>query len=270
MLATGKSNSCLAWNVCRQNLASARATIAELYLTDLCFEENAESECDAYVCLALKINETDGEPMVDALQTASSFRLSQKRKAEATGFILRAYKKMSAGCEALAQLVGLDDGKAKRSAELAEVDAASNLPSFEFRCQTVKLLLECAAPDAEEVNTDNMPAWKNAEQERIKCYKASVHVLGSLMAENDEVPEVWYLLGCTYMGSGNKELARHYFTNALEMLNNLQQEMEKVSEESDMQDDEEIDMQTQSMACQMEDIRSKLEELEGDETAMKE
>ena len=242
--------------------------MAELYLTDLCFEENAETECESYVSLALKINDTDGEPMVDALQTAASLRLSQKRTTEAIGFILRAYEKMKTGCEALAKLVGLDDSKSKRSAELVEVDAADSLPSFEFRCQTVKLLLECAAPSTED-DADQKPqaSWKSIEQERIKCYNASIHVLGSLMAENDEVPEVWYLLGCAYLGSGNKELARHYWSSALEMLTNFQKELEKESEEGDMENDdenEELDMQIQSISCQMEDIRSKLEDIEGE------
>ena len=103
------------------------------------------------------------------------------------------------------------------------------------------------------------------DQERIKCYDASIQVLGSLMAENDEVPEVWYLLGCAYMGSGNKELASHYWTSALEMLTKIQKEMEKASEEADMQDDDEndeLEMQIQSISCQMEEIRSKLEDIE--------
>lgn len=246
--------------------------MAELYLTDLCFEENAETECESYVHLALKINDTDGEPMIDALQTATSLRLSQKRTNEAIGFILRAYAKMKTGCEALAKLVGLDGGKSKRSAELEEVDAADSLPSFDFRCQTVKLLLECAAPPSTEENEQAkvQASWKNMDQERIKCYDASVQVLGSLMAENDEVPEVWYLLGCAYMGSGNKELASDYWTSALEMLTKIQKEMEKASEEADMQDDdenEELDMQIQSISCQMEEIRSKLEDIEDNDNA---
>lgn len=270
----------------RQKLSSARVTVADLYLTDLCFDDDAETECDSFVCLALKINDTDGEPMIDALQTATSLRLSQKRKAEATGFILRAYEKMRTGCEALAKLVGLDDSKSKRSAELEEVDAASGLPSFEFRCQTVKLLLECAALVMEDDSGDMLQqaSWKSEEQDRIKCYNAAVQVLGSLLAENDEVPEVWYLLGCTYMDSGNKELARDYWSSALEMLTNFQKELEQLSEDTDMQDDdddenEDLDMQIQSISCQMEEIRSKLEDIEeenddndeeDDNTAMKE
>jgi len=258
----------------RRKLASARATVAELYLTDLCFAENAESECESYVALALQIlDEHDGEPMVDALQTAASLRLSQQRNAEARQYILRVYEKMKKGCEALAKLVGLDDEnkKSKRSVELEEVGAADSLPSFDFRCQTAKLLLECGADDAKNDNDTKSNGKSSAspsEEETGKdaCLKAAVQVLGSLLAENDDVPEVWYLTGCAYGSLGDGELALHYWSHALEMLEKVQEALEKEAEETaDMQDDDandELDMQLQSIACQMEEIRSKLEDVE--------
>ena len=121
----------------RQKLSGAYCTVAELYLTDLCYD-------------------VDGEPLVDALQTMASLRLSQKnRQEEAVPFILRAYDKMKTGCEALATLVGLgdDDNDAaaatmvagEAAVELKEVDAANNLPEFELRpnyCWNVRLFIK--------------------------------------------------------------------------------------------------------------------------------
>jgi len=67
----------------------------------------------------------DGEPLVDALQTMASLRLSQKtRQQEAVPFILRAYDKMKTGCEALATLVGLGDD---------DNDAAATIGSWQSR-----------------------------------------------------------------------------------------------------------------------------------------
>eukprot|EP00536_Pseudo-nitzschia_multiseries_P007613 jgi/Psemu1/305062/fgenesh1_kg.181_\ len=94
----------------KQKLSAAYCNIVELYLTDLCDEEAAESNCEQYLEKALQLKDIDGEPMVDALQTAASLRLSQqKRQLEAIPFILRAYEKQRVGSEALATLVGLGD-----------------------------------------------------------------------------------------------------------------------------------------------------------------
>jgi hypothetical protein len=83
-------------------------------------------------------------------------------------FILQAYANIKVGLEALASLVGLDgnnddddddddDDETRRkipnqqALELQEVlDAANSLPKSEFRCQTAKLLVECAALLKEE------------------------------------------------------------------------------------------------------------------------
>lgn len=242
----------------RHKLASAQVTVAELYLTDLCFEENAEAECEAYVTKALQLTGPDGEPMVDALQTAANLRLSQRRKADARQLILRAYQKMQVGCEALSKLVGLEESQSKRATELVEVDAVDGLPSVEFRSQTAKLLLECGADEVER-------------EDITKCHQAAIHVLGSLMAENDEVPEIWYLLGCAFQACKNAENAKYYWNKALEMLTNIQKQMEEESDNMEGDDeDEELDMQLQDIACQMEEVRSKLEDLEEEDVKMEE
>ncbi|CAB9529775.1 TPR domain protein [Seminavis robusta] len=245
----------------RRKLASARATVAELYLTDLCYDDNAETECEKYVNLALEIKEDDDnddkEPcMVDALQTAASLKLSQQQTQSALAFILRAFRKMQVGCEALSQLGGMDG---KRAVELLEVDAAESLPSFDFRCQTAKLLLECATNSA-------------GEEDATKCHTAAIQVLGSLLAENDEVPDIYYLLGCAYNGENNAELAQYYWKKAMEMLEAIQKEMEQQqAEDGDMQveededDNDEMEMQIQAISCQIEEIKSKLEDLESKE-----
>lgn len=237
--------------------------MAELYLTDLCFEESAEAECEFYVTKALQYSGVDGEPLVDALQTAASLRLSQQRKADARQLILRAYKKMRVGCEALSKLVGLGEEKDKRAVELLEVesDAADGLPSLEFRGQTAKFLLECGT---EENDTA-------VGEETTKCHQAAIHVLGSLLAENDEVPEIWYLLGCAFHDSKNTENAKYYWNKALEMLIDIQKQMEEESDTMQGDDEtEELDMQLQNIACQMEDVKSKLEDLEEEDAKMEE
>lgn len=103
----------------QQKLSSAYCNLADLYLTDLCDEETAETDCQHYLEKALQLKDVDGEPMVDALQSMSNLRLSQNqdRRHEAVSYILRAYEKQRVGSEALAALVGLDDRGIQRNTD---------------------------------------------------------------------------------------------------------------------------------------------------------
>ena len=257
----------------RQKLSGAYCNLAELYLTDLCEEETAESDCEHYLEKALQLKDADGEPLVDALQTMASLRLSQqKRQLEAIPFILRAYEKQRIGSEALAALVGLqqhksgddnmsgdDDEKEEPSAkELVEVEAANNLPEFEFRCQTAKLLLECAGLLKEKRQQDAVTPQEN------ECISAAISVLGSLLAQNDEVIEIWYLTGCAFAAKTPPVVdeSRFYLERAKEMLTDLQKALQ---EEAQFVDDEaeknDLMEQLEMNSAQIEDVQSKLGEL---------
>jgi hypothetical protein len=76
-------------------LSGAYCAMAELYLTDLWYEDNAENECKLILEKALQIKDGDGEPLVDALQTMASLRLSQesRRADEAVPYIRRSWGK---------------------------------------------------------------------------------------------------------------------------------------------------------------------------------
>jgi tetratricopeptide (TPR) repeat protein len=73
-----KANEELA--VINKNIASGCCAIAELFMTDLCFEPNAEQECERALLLGLKEDNTNN---VQLLQTLASFRLCQKKDNEA-------------------------------------------------------------------------------------------------------------------------------------------------------------------------------------------
>ena len=249
--------------ILKQKLSGAYCTIAELFLTDLCYEDNAETECESYIGKALQItDELDGEPLVDALQTMASLRLSQKpRQMEAITYIMRAYEKMKVGCEALAVLVGLsedtkDDGDDEQESafELKEVDAANNLPEFEFRCQTAKLLLECAA-----LLREAQPATNQEDQ----CLTASISVLGSLLAQNDEVIEVWFLTGCAFAAKQPPlvDAAKYHLDRAMEMLKDVQKALEQEIRFADEVDLADLQGQLEENKVQIEDVEAKFVEL---------
>ena len=265
---TGNSNTRLRL-LLKQKLSDAYCNLAELYLTDLCDEDTAETDCEGYLEKALQLQDVDGEPFVDALQTMASLRLSQNdKRTEAVPFILRAYEKQRVGSEALATLVGLGEEKVDDSRnndiepqarELLEVEAANNLPEFEFRCQTAKLLLECAGLLDESTTSGN-----HDTQTKDECITAAILVLGSLLAQNDEVIEIWYLTGCAFSAKTPPPIgtAKFYLERARTMLTDIRKAL---TEEARFIDDDaerlEIEEQLEMNASQMKDVQSKLDEL---------
>jgi hypothetical protein len=292
MVEAEESNNIKLLPELQKKLSGAYCTVAELYLTDLCFEKDAETECESVLQKALQIkDESDGQPIIDALQTMASLRLSQqgKRRQEAVSYILQAYAKIKVGSEALASLVGLDgnqdddddddDDDDKKEApqqafELQEVDAANSLPEFEFRCQTAKLLLECAAILKEEPNStsstssDKTPTPNPQEQQ---CMQAAISVLGSLLAQNDEVVEIWFLMGCAFHAKKNDSgagAARYYFQRTMEMLVDIRKALQQEAQYADADNEEEqqdIQAQLEENETQIEDTQAKLDELGPDE-----
>jgi hypothetical protein len=254
----------------RRQLCAAYCSIAELYLTDLCDEPDAEASCEAVLTLALALDDVSSNdivtsddshtvpPLPDALQTMANFRLSQSRVPEALVCIMKAYDRMKVGCEAMSALVGLanttdDDEKGvveqmdEKSRELVDVDAASSLPEYHFRVQTAKIMLECASL----IGDSESDTVENSNQ----CVESAIQVLGSLLAEDDEVIEVWYLLGCAFLAStpSNMDSAHHYLENALTMLTKLKEDMEE-----SMGDDENDENELDAIECQIIDVKKKL------------
>jgi len=236
----------------KRQLCAAYCSIGELYLTDLCEEPDAENSCEAALKAAVEIDASAqiesgpfeselGPSPPDALQTMANLRLSQSRVAEALDCIMKTYDRMKVGCEAMSGLVGLATDKEgvqeAKARELLELDAASTLPEYGFRLQTAKIMLEC---------TSLVDDGNNNTKER--CSESAIQVLGSLLSENDEVIEVWYLLGCAFMSCSppNPDSARHYWENAVDMLTKAKEQMEHSGED---------------VACELEVIQSQLEEV---------
>jgi hypothetical protein len=250
-------------------LCGGYCSIAELYLTDLCFDDSAEQNCESALEAALQLDDPNSSP--DAVQAMANLRISQCRGLEAVTFVLEAYNRVKVGCEAMADLVGLggDQGEKSQNGEsLAKelkgevLDAANSLPGFEFRCQMAKLLLECASI-LEDVSTDGVERIER----RKCCVEAAIQVLGSLLAENDEVIEIWFLLGCAFASTESKsdDSSKYYFETALDMLEKVKKGLKR-----ELPDD--------VVKAEIDDVRQKIkdvkERLDGitnpDDTAMEE
>jgi tetratricopeptide (TPR) repeat protein len=247
-----------------KQLAQACCSSAELYLTDLCMEDQAEQHCERYVHQALHdyLDSTTHEPYVDAWQTAASLRLSQRRL-DAVDCILRAYPYMKEGCQSLASLVGLGNETsttssrepAQQALELSALESVQDLPGFEFRCQTAKLLLECAQ------------VCRGHEDPRsYECVASAIAVLGSLLAENDEVIEIWMLLGDAMAALEATTEALHYWQQARTMLQAVKKSLtQAVAETADPEEEDELQNQLDEVTCQCEELEEKIQEINDDD-----
>jgi tetratricopeptide (TPR) repeat protein len=290
----------------KRKLVSAYCSICELFMTDLCYEDNAEQQVESILQQALQITGLNSnnnkinynEPCVDALQLAASHRLSQNRGLEAIEFILRAYEQMRIGCEALSTIVGLRESEeaiteAQGAVELKDLSEVQGLPSFEFRCQTAKILLECANTSEKEQSIQAVQGPQNDNKEysqsqnllelQQNCVNYAVDVLGSLLSENDEVVEIWNLLGDNFalknrihrnrnddksISSDDKDVPIYYWQRATEMLETVQTSLTielRNASNPDMEDD--FQCQLDEILCLLEEIRGKIDDLnnEGDQ-----
>jgi len=127
-------------------ISTAYCSLAEMYLTDECFKEEADTKC--YECCQKAIEYDATNP--EAFQLMASCLLSQQNMEEA--------RKM------LEKSLELWQGKED---ELPEAP----VPSYESRITTSKLLIE------------------------LENYETAGSVLEELIEENDEFPQVWYLVG---------------------------------------------------------------------------
>eukprot|EP01104_Vermistella_antarctica_P013840 TRINITY_DN425_c2_g1_i1.p1 TRINITY_DN425_c2_g1~~TRINITY_DN425_c2_g1_i1.p1 ORF type:complete len:412 (-),score=138.88 TRINITY_DN425_c2_g1_i1:1729-2964(-) len=102
--------------VLKKEISTGLVTMAEVYLTDLCFDPNAETKCGEYLTEALQVDDTNPE----TYQTMASFCISSQNLPKAR--------------ECLQKSLNL------------WATSMDSIPSYEFRVTTGKLLLELEQP----------------------------------------------------------------------------------------------------------------------------
>ena len=96
----------------------------------------------------------------------------------------------------------------------------------------------------------------DSDDKKEFCVEAAIQVLGSLLGENDEVVEIWYLVGFAFSQCSppNSDAASYYWNSALDMLNKIKSQIE----DSDDMEDDSNDGQLDEINSQLEEISSKL------------
>ncbi|KAK7109107.1 uncharacterized protein [Littorina saxatilis] len=162
-----------------QELSSAYCSVAEIYLTDLCDEAEAEAKCEESVQKAVAADSNNPE----AYQLQASFLLSKDKKDEATEAIQKSVSLW------LPQLQAADKGNIDEE----NFDPIELCPlSFATRMQAGKILIE------------------------VGKHELATEVLELLLDEDEDVPNVWYMLGwANYLqGADYAVNARHYLSKA--------------------------------------------------------
>jgi tetratricopeptide (TPR) repeat protein len=98
----------------KKQICDALCSLGELYMTDLCDHEEAETRCENYFQEAMKFDVGLPEPT----QALANLRLVQQNKEAADGLLEETYRRLNENCD------------------------EDSLPSLEFRTATGKMLIE--------------------------------------------------------------------------------------------------------------------------------
>lgn len=108
-----------------KQIAKSYCSIAELYLTDLCLEVDAESFCENSIMKSLEFDPDN----LDATQTLASFRLSQSRPQDAATIIEAVYNRGLKLREKMNNITIIDEMR---------TDSCSYLPGTKYDISTVQ------------------------------------------------------------------------------------------------------------------------------------
>lgn len=182
--------------VFKKQITKAHCSIAELYLTDLCFEDGAEVACEAAIMEALAIDPHS----LDGQQTLASLRISQTRMSEACGIISGVYAVLKSIREKLRARTVFDEirGEGMDDPEL------SDIPEPDFCISTIKLLVECGA----------------VQPTLLEC---AMELITDMLHDDDDNIELWYIMGVAALSISPPELdiARYHLERAQEMMEAL-------------------------------------------------
>lgn len=151
----------------KRKVSTACCAAAEIFMTDLCDDEDAEIQCGGWLERALSTDPTNPE----VFRVLADLRMCQEKPQEAREFVLRACQLWS---EELERLINPSENES--------VELLAEIPSYESRISAAKILIELGESDLIE---------------------QAVNLLEQLLKEDDSVLMTWYLLGLALKTSQN-------------------------------------------------------------------
>ncbi|XP_038078464.1 probable assembly chaperone of rpl4 [Patiria miniata] len=178
------------------DIARAYCSMAEIYLTDSCFAEDAEQKCKEYIDKAIDADSDSAE----AYQILASYWLSKEDKEQAKKSIEKSLSLWLPKMKALEEEEVNMDGPT--------LDPINPCPlNYQNRIGTAKILMEL------EMN-------EQAEE-----------ILEGLLQEDDQVVQVWYMLGLMNVektGEEHKAPARFFLNMAKKLYQKIKCDDEQV------------------------------------------
>ena len=151
----------------KRKVSTACCAAAEIFMTDLCDDEDAEIQCNSWLERALATDPTNPE----VFRVSADLRMCQEKQHEARELVLRACQLWTAELERLVN-----------PSEDQIVELLAEMPSYESRISAAKILIELGDSDLLE---------------------QAVNLLEQLLKEDDSVLMTWYLLGFALKASQN-------------------------------------------------------------------
>jgi len=175
-------------------------SVCELYMTDLCFEPNAEQECEKCVEMAKQFY--NNVPLdnwdINLLQTLAHLRMCQCKPEEGKHLMQYVAKKV------------IDEGN--RLKEATEHSYSDLIMGYDFKLSTAKNLIE------------------------LQMYQDAKTILEQLKDQFDEVVDLWYLLGVCADSLGQGDMAIKHMEKALKIGHKVKEDglfLKEIKEELD-------------------------------------
>ena len=163
----------------KQLYVQGLCSLCELYMTDLCFEPNAEQECEKCVTMAKEFY--NNVPVtnwdINLLQTIAHLNMCQCKPEEGKQLM-----------QVVAQRV-IEEGN--RLKEATNSSYSDLVMGYDFKLSTAKNLIE------------------------LQMYQEAKTILDQLKDQYDEVVDLWYLLGICVDSLGQTDIAVKYLEKAL-------------------------------------------------------
>lgn len=214
-----------------KQICRAYCGIAELYMTDLCYEDAAEASCERAIEDAMMV---DGDSL-DAKQALASFRLSQNRAADAAVIMKEVYSRVITIRKAVRARTVIDEVVgAEASAEVQDP------PEVDFCISTAKYMIECASMDRQ-------------------LAEDAMTLLVDLLDDDDENVELWYIMGVAALSLDPPDVgaARHHLEQAKSFMDLAREEMDLAGAAPDAAYFEQYDLVTEKLRI-VEDVEQKM------------
>lgn len=163
----------------KRKVSTACCAAAEIFMTDLCDDEDAEIQCGSWLERALATDPNNPE----VYRVSADLRMCQQKPEDAREMVLKSCQLWS---EELERLVN--------PSEEGAVELLAEMPSYESRISAAKILIEIGAPE---------------------LFEQAVNLLEQLLKEDDSVLMTWYLLGFSLKSSQNTSALEDSIEGAL-------------------------------------------------------